>query len=1196
VGIVTWLHISDLHICGPMTGWDAGRILTSLTDDFKKLQDEHRLCPELIFVTGDIAYGEIPGYPIMEQFQEAGALLEEIRESFSPTIPINNVFIVPGNHDVNRNSVTPDQTYWLDRQTDLNRIFDLIRSHNIQWRRYMERLEEYCSFLNKFGYTHLLGNPHYLMFNSVRAVSGLKVGIAGFNTAWSSCRNSEKGKLWLAGKWQLETLLQKIEKTDISIALMHHPLNWFVEQEDPEFGRLLENHFNFLLHGHEHLGWVDQKPQHARIAASACYDRPGRDNGYNIVRLDTHNKTCDIWLRCYDRQGDGWVNRPVSKYAENGIWSIKKLDWLKKIKKKKHTSKKRLQHPLEMGLEIPGESPKPPEGTLPAFFGLLNPMGELGRGSFGVVYLVRHGNSNVVTAVKQFTPERFKDDVREEAYERFVRGIRIMRDLVHPGVIRIYQVENSGINNCYYSMEHCKLGSLQGFARRAAKNNIPFGLAEKINLVISLCNTVSYAHSRDTVHRDIKPTNILISMDDETGELFPKLSDFDLAFQRGDTGLTYGPMGSIFFLPPEIRSDLSRQEPETLLHYIPSLRSRAEKVDIYALGGVLYYLLTNCYPPLGEFYESTREIGRIIANASNPWEQEVFKALAYILQNVLNPEENLRPSSAEELRDLIQEAYADPGSFRNKYSVEFSPGDIDFNKDKTFSYAYLEPLSQLSIKSIMDNLDETCIVVVQDHIIRFATPSLGSFTNKSMGEFIENPVLTLPERDYQEEFSLAACEDEILSSGKKVKEYSLSLQSGESGIKSCRIKGKVIHWNGKPGVMFLLQDVTQEEQLEQQLRQAQKMEAMGKLVGGIAHDFNNILGVIVGYSELFHREIISSGNDRAEKYMEYIRQILNAAQRARDLTIQLLTLSRRRGPEPAKISLNKIINEIMKLFRSTLPESIELLVDSSPADLIIKADAGQIEQVLMNLITNASHAMPQGGRITLRTKRVDITGMQKNVPDSKPGTYAYISVSDTGTGIKKETLTRIFEPFYTTKESGTGMGLAMVHGIVKQHGGWISVDSEVGVGTTFHLYFPLVSGENEEKAIGTREHLPVIPVTIVVNEPDDDMRHVMAIALQQQGHTVFEAENGQEAIYLAKSQEKPVDLLITASIFPGIGARELIDRMKKINPDIKIIYTCTDCQDVKRLDFFKENEVELLEKPFSLKDLAKKIQEIFSGV
>ncbi len=1188
MGIVTWLHISDLHICGPMTGWDATRILTSLTDDFKKLQDEHGLCPELIFVTGDIAYGEIPGYPIMEQFQEAGALLEEIRESFSPTIPINNVFVVPGNHDVNRNSVTPDQTYWLDRQTDLNRIFDLIRSHNIQWQRYMERLEEYCSFLNKFGYTHLLGNPHYLMFNSVRAISGLKVGIAGFNTAWSSCRNSEKGKLWLAGKWQLETLLQKIEKTDISIALMHHPLNWFVEQEDPEFGRLLENHFNFLLHGHEHLGWVDQKPQHTRIAASACYDRPGRDNGYNIVRLDTNNKTCDIWLRCYDRQGDGWVNRPISKYAENGIWNIKKLDWLKKIKKKKHTSKKRLQHPLEMGLEIPDESPKPPEGTIPVFFGLLNPIGELGRGSFGVVYLVRHGNSNVVTAVKQFTPERFKDDVREEAYERFVRGIRIMRDLVHPGVIQIYQVENSGINNCYYSMEHCKLGSLQGFARRAAKNNIPFGLAEKINLVISLCNTVSYAHSRDTVHRDIKPTNILISIDDETGELFPKLADFDLAFQRGDTGLTYGPMGSIFFLPPEIRSDLSRQEPETLLHYIPSLRSRAEKVDVYALGGVLYYLLTNCYPPLGEFYESTREIERIIANASNPREQEVFKALAYILQNVLNPEESLRPSSAEELRDLIQEAYADPGSFRNKYSVEFFPADIDLHKDKTFSYAYLEPLSQLSIKSIMDNLDETCILVVQDHIIRFATPSLGSFTDKSMAEFIENPVLTLPERDYQEEFSLATCEDEIISSGKKVKEYSLNLQSGESGIKSCRLKGKVIHWNGKPGVMFLLRDVTEKQKLEQQLLQAQKMEALGTLAGGVAHDFNNIMATIIGYSELLQNEIMSSGNNSAEKY---IRSISSAAQGGSDLVKQLLTFSRRREPKYVKISLNELIKEILKLLRSALPASIELVVDLSPTDLTIKADAGIIHQVLMNLAVNAAHAMPQGGRITVKTRRVDITRMQKNVPDSKPGIYAYISVSDTGTGMTKEVLTRIFEPFFTTKKQGegTGMGLAVVHGIVKQHGGWISVDSEVGVGTTFHLYFPLVSGENEEKTIETLEDLPVIPVTILVNEPDDDFRQTMVIALQQQGHTVFEAENGQEAIDMTVSQEKTVDLLITEHILPGISARELIDRMKDINPDIKILY-------ISAFPGFKESEVELLEKPFSLKDLSNKIQEIFSGV
>ena len=172
------------------------------------------------------------------------------------------------------------------------------------------------------------------------------------------------------------------------------------------------------------------------------------------------------------------------------------------------------------------------------------------------------------------------------------------------------------------------------------------------------------------------------------------------------------------------------------------------------------------------------------------------------------------------------------------------------------------------------------------------------------------------------------------------------------------------------------------------------------------------------------------------------------------------------------------------------------------------------------------------------------------------------------------------------------MGLTVIHGIVKQHGGWINVDSEVGVGTTFHLYFPLISVENEKKTIETLEHLPVIPVTILINEPNEDVRQTILIALQQQGHTIFAAKNGQEAIELAVSREKPVDFLITASIFPKMTARELIDRMKEINPDIKILYTYTDYQDFKRQGL-KENEVELLEKPFSLKDLSKKIQEMF---
>jgi len=283
-----------------------------------------------------------------------------------------------------------------------------------------------------------------------------------------------------------------------------------------------------------------------------------------------------------------------------------------------------------------------------------------------------------------------------------------------------------------------------------------------------------------------------------------------------------------------------------------------------------------------------------------------------------------------------------------------------------------------------------------------------------------------------------------------------------------------------------------------------------------------------------------------------------------------------------------------KLFKRVLRDDIELVLDLSPTELIIKADAGQIEQVLLNIVVNARDATPQGGRITLRTKRVDIAAIEKNVPDSKPGTYAYISISDTGVGIYEEDMNRIFDPFFTTKarNKGTGLGLSMVYNIITQYKGWINVDSKVGVGTTFHLYLPLIAEENEKKTIEILENLPVNPVTILVNEPNEALRQAMIIALQQQGHTVIKAKNGQEAIDLAVSQGNLVDLFITASVFPKMSARELIDRMKVINPDIKILYTYSDYQDFKRQGL-KESEVELLEKPFSLKDLSKKIQEMF---
>ncbi len=335
---LTWLHLSDLHACTPKFAWDADRVLETLVRDLRRLQDGHGLRPDLVFFTGDAAFGEIAAFgkigtqaeeTIAGQLEYFAKFLREVRTAFVPEVEIGNVFLVPGNHDVNRDMVSPDQTDWLDRRQAIAPVEALIQQGKIQWRRYLERLGDYRDFLKRHGLNHLLDDEERLIYGTVRTVAGLRVGIAGFNTAWSSCRDGEKGKLWMAGKWQQGELRQKLRDADFSIALMHHPPDWLGEYEDPDFGRGLEHDFRFLLHGHEHRSWVHCTAEgYTVLAAAACYERSDSEhNGYNVVRLDPATGRGEVWLRRFDAAGGGWTSRSVAGRADRGVWELR-LDWL----------------------------------------------------------------------------------------------------------------------------------------------------------------------------------------------------------------------------------------------------------------------------------------------------------------------------------------------------------------------------------------------------------------------------------------------------------------------------------------------------------------------------------------------------------------------------------------------------------------------------------------------------------------------------------------------------------------------------------------------------------------------------------------------------------------------------------------------------------------------------------------------------
>ncbi|WP_089718941.1 leucine-rich repeat domain-containing protein, partial [Candidatus Entotheonella palauensis] len=335
---LTWLHLSDLHACKPRTGWDAKRVTDTLCADLKRMQARHGLRPDMIFFTGDAAYGQIGksrGEAIMDQFREAHDFLTAVREAFHPTIDQRNVFLVPGNHDVNRDRITSFETLWLDQPHTLDDITRVVQQAGGDWQRLLSRLDDYAHFLASHGYDHLLTSREHLIYADAREVGGLRVGIAGFNSAWSSrgAGRAEMGRLWMAGRFQLETLRQKMPPHDFAIALVHHPSNWLVPEENPRFGRELARDFPFVLHGHEHQEFVqpDATTGHTVISAGACHEwSESKNNGYNVVRLDLESASGEVWLREYESMGGGWRPRVITGRTDDlGRWELGHLSpWL----------------------------------------------------------------------------------------------------------------------------------------------------------------------------------------------------------------------------------------------------------------------------------------------------------------------------------------------------------------------------------------------------------------------------------------------------------------------------------------------------------------------------------------------------------------------------------------------------------------------------------------------------------------------------------------------------------------------------------------------------------------------------------------------------------------------------------------------------------------------------------------------------
>lgn len=325
---ITWLHLSDLH-ARQRDDWDARFITDSLVRDLRLMQHEEGLRPDLIFFTGDIAYGAVNGERMEDQYAMVRAFLDAVRRAFEPEIAARDIYLVPGNHDVDRNEITPEQTAWLrDRNRTLPEIVAAMRDGKKQWRGWMERLTAYRNFVTAYGLLHLLPDDGHAIWADARDIAGVRVGIAGLNSAWS-CAEDDKGRIWCGAEWQVSELVRRIGPVDFSLALIHHPGNWFTGLEDPAAMRYLRQAFPVVLHGHEHADWIEADADgRIVISAGACYQCSWMENGYSFGALDLELQTGRVWLRQWDRSGRGWVARNVASKTRNGVWSLGALPWL----------------------------------------------------------------------------------------------------------------------------------------------------------------------------------------------------------------------------------------------------------------------------------------------------------------------------------------------------------------------------------------------------------------------------------------------------------------------------------------------------------------------------------------------------------------------------------------------------------------------------------------------------------------------------------------------------------------------------------------------------------------------------------------------------------------------------------------------------------------------------------------------------
>ena len=506
--------------------------------------------------------------------------------------------------------------------------------------------------------------------------------------------------------------------------------------------------------------------------------------------------------------------------------------------------------------------------------------------------------------------------------------------------------------------------------------------------------------------------------------------------------------------------------------------------------------------------------------------------------------------------------------------------------------------SEVGLLSIVESLSEGLIMADENGIVTYVNPRFGEITGYSKEE-------TLGRRVYEIFYSNAPrAEFEMHRDGfhKRYRErmqgiqeqYDLKFTRNDGQIRWLEVKaaplrnseGKII---GSIGMNI---DVTERKELEAQLRWSQKMEAVGRLAGGVAHDFNNLLTVILGYANLLLKRSIPGEKDHRQ-----VDAIRSAAETACLLTQQLLTVSRKQVVQPVTLDLNATIRSTTDVISGLLGPRIQLATHLHDDIPLIQIDPGQLQQVVMNLVVNARDSMPNGGVVSIKTQRCVFSTASTDArvfPRLKPGEYAVLSISDTGAGMDETVKTHLFEPFFTRKRGGTGLGLSTVYGIVEQHSGHISVSSEIGFGSTLTIYFPRSEGALESAEEDIRLQSVHGNETVLLVEDEDPVRELVREVLEKNGYNILEAAHGGEALDIIAERKGSIELLLTDVVMPYVSGFELVERVSKEHPDMKILMMSGYTADPMIPENISKKGIPFLAKPFSPDLLAEKVRQVLS--